>query len=145
MGYFHKDNVLLDGLIFIVLFSGIVAILLSLSLLLSTKYTDFSCIRSLGKTECTLVRTFKLSRSSEIKIHNPVAVDLSECDRQDIFGKTYSSTRCGNFSSADIRSKDVSYKINIYSGRDRQAVRAVAKEINEFLLSSNEPSFHKRF
>jgi hypothetical protein len=145
MGYFHKENVFLDGLIFLVLFGGIVAIFLSLSLLLNTKYTDFTCIRSLGHTECILVRTFQFSKSSEIKIHNPVAVDLSECDKQDIFGKTYSSTRCGNLSSADIRSKDVSYKINIYSGQDRQAVRAVAKEINEFLLSSNAPSFHKRF
>ncbi len=142
MRYFDKDNILLDGLIFILLFSGILAVFLSVSFLLSTKYTDFSCVRSLGQTECTLVRTFQFSKSAEITIHNPVAVDLSECEN--LFGQT-SSSPCKTPSSADIRSKDVSSKINIYSGQDRQAVRAVAREINEFLLSSNASSFHKRF
>jgi hypothetical protein len=145
MGYFHKENIFLDILIFIFLFCGMLAIFFSVSLLLSTKYTDFACVRSLAQTECNLVRTFQFSKSAEIKIHNPIAVDINECDRKDVFGKTHLSTRCGNISSADIRSKGVSYKINIYSGQDRQAVRAVAKEINEFLLSSNAPSFHTRF
>ena len=136
MGYFHKENVFLDGLIFLVLFSVILAIFLSLSLVLSTKYTDFTCVRSLGQTECTLVRTFQFSKSAEVKIYNPIAVDLNECDRENIFGKTYSSTRCGNStSSADIRSKGVSYKINIYSGQDRQAVRAVAKACEKLIVS----------
>jgi hypothetical protein len=142
MGYFRKENVFLDSLIFIIFFAGMLAIFLSVSLLLSTKYTDFSCVRSLGQTECTLVRTFQFSKSAEIKIHNPVAVDVNEC--KDIFGRD-SSSPCKTPSSADIRSKDVLSKTNIYSGQDRQAVRAVAREINEFLLSSNASSFHKRF
>jgi hypothetical protein len=144
MGIFYKRNVFIDALIALILICGIFAVFLSVLWLGSGGYTDFSCVRSLEQTECTLSRTYRFSKSSDIKIHNPIAVDINEHDRKDIFGKTRSS-HSGSISRAEIRSKDVSYKINIYSGYDRQAVRAVAKEINEFLLSSNAPSFHKRF
>jgi hypothetical protein len=125
--------------------SGASLILLLLIFLFGTKSTDFTCIRSLGQTECTVVQNHRLLSPTEIKIHSPIAVDINECDTQDLFGKTHSSSRYGCVNRAEIRSKGVSYKINIYSGQDRQAVHAVAKEINEFLLSSNAPSFHKRF
>jgi hypothetical protein len=124
---------------------GVSLILLLLVFLFGTKSTDFTCVRSLGQTECTIVRNHRLLAPTEIKIRSPIAVDINECERQDIFGKTHSSSRYGCLNSAELRSKGVSYKINVYSAQDRQAVYAVAKEINEFLLSSNAPLFHKRF
>jgi hypothetical protein len=135
MGYFHKENVFLGNLIAILLLCGIWAIFL-LVLWLGTGYTEFSCFRSVEGVECTLNRTYQLSKSSEIKIYNPIAVDIDD----------YKDPDTGTpFVKAVIRSKDVSSKVNIYSGYNFKDVRAVAKEINEFLLSSNAPSFHKRF
>jgi hypothetical protein len=145
MGIFYKKNVFIDAAIALILICGIFTLLLSIFWLSTGGYTDFSCIRSPGQTECILSRTYRFSKSSDIKIPNPIAVDISETYRKDIFGNEYSSYGSGGISRAEIRSKGVSYKINIYSGYDRQAVRAVAKDINEFLLSSNAPSFHKRF
>jgi hypothetical protein len=124
---------------------GVSLILLLLVFLFGTKSTDFTCIRYLGKTECTIIRNHRLLNPTAIKILSPIAVDINECEGQDIFGKTHSSSRYGCVNSAELRSKGVSYRINVYSAQARQAVRAVAKEINEFLLSSNASSFHKRF
>jgi hypothetical protein len=103
---------------------------------LGTGYTDFSCFRSPDGIECTLNRTYQLSKSSEIKIHNPIVVDIDDYINPD------SGTP---FVTAVIRSKDVSSKVTVYSGYNFKDVQVVAKEINEFLLSSNAPSFHKRF
>ncbi len=113
--------------------------------LFGTQSTEFTCIRSLGQTECTMVRNHRLLAPTEIKIRSPIAVDINECEEQDMFGKTHSSSNYGCVNGAELRSKGVSYKINIYYSQNRQAVYAVAKEINEFLLTSNAPSFHKRF
>ena len=135
MGYFHKENLFLDNLIAIFLLCGIWAVFL-LVLWLGTGYSDFSCLRSPEGVECTLNRTYQLSKSSEIKIHNPVAVDIDDYINPD------SGTP---FVQAVIGSKNISAKVIIYSGYSFKDVDAVAKEINEFLLSSNAPSFHKRF
>jgi hypothetical protein len=145
MGIFYKKNVFIDALIALILICVIFTVLLSVFWLGTGGYTDFSCVRSVGQTECVLSRTYRFSRSSDIKIHNPIVVDVSQMRRKNIFGNDYSSYGSGGISRAEIRSKDTSYKINIYSGYDRQAIRAVAQEINEFLLSSNALSFHKRF
>ena len=149
MGYFYKENVFLDGLAYFLISTGI---LLALALLLSffgrnfgTHYTDFTCTRSFEGVECNLVRHTRSLKSTEIKIHNPIAVDINAHEITDIFGKhSYDRDYFGS-SSAEIRSKGVSYKINIYGGLDSHKVNAIAREINEFLLSSNAPSFHKRF
>jgi hypothetical protein len=135
MGYFHRENVFLDNLIAIFLLCGIWAIFLFV-LWLGTGHTDFSCFRSLEGTECTLNRIYQLSKSSEIKVHNPIAVDIDDYINPD------SGTP---FITAVIRSRNASSKVTVYSGYNFKDVQAVAKEINEFLLSSNEPSFHKRF
>jgi hypothetical protein len=145
MGIFYKKNVFIDALIALILICGIFAVPLSVLWLGSGGYTDFSCVRSLGQTECTLSRTYRFSQSADIKIHNPAVVDIQERYKKDIFGNNYSSYGSGGISHAVIKSKDASHTTNIYSGYDRAAVRAVAKEINEFLLSSSEPSFQKRF
>jgi hypothetical protein len=135
MGYFHKGNVFLDNLIAILLLCGIWAIFL-LVLWLGTGYTDFSCFRSPEGIECTLNRTYQISKSAEIQIHNPIAVDIDD----------YKSPDTGTtLMTAVIRSKGVASKVDIYSGYNFKDVHTVAKEINEFLLSSNVPSFHKRF
>jgi hypothetical protein len=144
MGYYHKDNIFVDGLIYCLLLGGMVIFFLLTSVLFKTEPTDFSCTRSLEGAECVLIRKSQFLKPTEIKIHNPVAVDLNECDVKDIFGNDSYEEGCYG-SRAEIRSKGVSYKIGIYYGRDRQAVRAVAKDINDFLLSSNASSFHIRF
>jgi hypothetical protein len=150
MGYFNKENVLLDGLMYSL---AATAITIALALLLSlfgtifgTQYTDFTCDRSLGDVECALVRHTKLLQPTEIKIHNPLAVAvINPCERKDIFGKYFYDTDCYGSSRAEIRSKNVSYGIKLYGGSDSQKINAIAREINEFLLSSNASSFHKRF
>jgi hypothetical protein len=139
MENYYKENLLF------LISCGASLILALLIFLFGTQSTDFTCLRSLGQTECTIVRNHRLIGPTEIKIHNPIAIDINECEEQDIFGKTHSSSQYGCVNSAELRSKGVSYKINVYSAQDRQAVQAVAKEINEFLISSNVPTFHKRF
>ncbi len=145
MGYYHKNNIFLDGLIYCLLLGGMVIIFLLTGVLFKMEPTDFSCTRSLEGVECTLIRKSQFLKPTEIKIHNPVAVDINNCHREDIFGRHYSDPDCYGSSSAEIRSKGVSYKIKIYGGRDYKTVNAIAREVNEFLLSSNAPSFHKRF
>jgi hypothetical protein len=139
MGYFHKKNVFLDGLLYIIFSCGILTVFFLPLLLFQTTSSDFSCVRSVGGIECILVKSSLFSsvfRSGEIKIHNPIAVDINK----------HINNEASTFEeSADIRSQNVSYTTNIYSGYDYQTVRAIAKEINEFLLSSNAPSFQKRF
>ena len=145
MGYYHKDNILLDGLIYCLLLGGMVLIFLLPRVLFKMEYTDFSCIRSSKSVECVLTRKSQFLKSTEIKIHNPVAVDINNCHRKDILSKDYYDPDCYGSSSAEVRSKGVSYKINIYGGYDSYKVNAIARDINRFLLSSNAPSFHKRF
>jgi hypothetical protein len=145
MGYYHKDNIFLDGLIYCLLLGEIVLVFLLMNVLFKMQPTDFRCIRLSEGIECVLTRNSQFLKPTEIKIHNPVADDLNECDIKDIFGNDSHEEGCSG-SRAEIRSKGVSYKITIfYSVLDRQAVRTVAKEINEFLLSSNAPTFYKRF
>jgi hypothetical protein len=108
MGYFHKDSVFLDSLIYFFVSS---VILLTLALLASlfgtnfgTHYTDFTCTRSVEGVECNLVRHTRSLKSTEIKIHNPIAVDINAHEIKDIFGKhSYDSDYLGS-SSAEIRS-----------------------------------------
>ena len=114
------------------------------------KYSDRQYRRAVRARElytkigCPSIQDFKLLVKNCLINNCPVTIeDIKICE--DIFGRDYSSPACKTPSSANIRSKDGSSKINIYYGQDRQAVRAVAREINEFLLSSNAPSFHKRF
>jgi hypothetical protein len=145
MGYYHKDNILLDGLIYCLLLGGMVLIFLLPRVIFKMEPTDFSCIRSSEGVECILIRKSQFLKPTEIKIHNPVMVDINNCHREDILGKDYYDPDCYGSSSAEIRSKGVSYKINIYGGYDSHKVNTVARDINEFLLSSNAPSFHKRF
>jgi hypothetical protein len=150
MGYFHKENVFLDGLMYFVVATVItIALALLLSLfgtIFGTQYTDFSCDRSLGDVECELVRHTNFLQPTEIKIHHPLAVAvINSCDKKDIFGKYSYDNDCYGSSHAEIRSKNVSYGIKLYAGSDIHKVNAIAREINEFLLSSNAPSFYKRF
>ncbi len=145
MGYYHKDNVLLDGLIYCLFLGGMVLCFLLPRLLFKMEPTDFSCTRSIEGVECMLIRKSQFLKPTEIKIHNPVVVDINNCHREDIFGKHYYDPHCYGSSSAEIRSKGVSYKIKIYGGSDSHKVNSIAREINEFLLSSNASSFHKRF
>jgi hypothetical protein len=150
MRFFCKENVLLDDLIPCLVWSVVLIVLILLCSFITkefgTQYTEMDCNRSLAGVECSLTRyNTKLLIPSKIKIHNALAVDLSECDKTDIFGRDYYSARCYGFSAAEIRSQNVSYKIAIYSGYNRQAVRDIAKKINDFLISSNTSSFHLRF
>jgi hypothetical protein len=145
MGYFNKDNVFLDGLISCIFLCGALLII-SLSLLLfGTRSTDFSCIRSSGKTECNLIREALLFKTGVIKIHNPIEVNVYETPRIDSFGRAKYYSSSGDVVFAKISSKNVPSKIEVYRGYDHQFARDITKEINEFLRSSNVLSFHKRF
>jgi hypothetical protein len=149
MGYFNKDNVFIDGLVYFLISSGVLLTLVLIASLYGTNfgtyYTDFACAHSIEGVECNLVKHTRSLRLTEIKIHNPVGVDINTCEIKDIFGKHYYDPDCYGSSSAEIRSKGVSYKIKIYGGLDSHKVNAIAREINEFLISSNTPSFYKRF
>jgi hypothetical protein len=150
MGYFHKKNVFLDGLIYFLAASVItIALALLLSLfgtIFGTQYTDFSCDHSLRDMECELVRHTNFLQPTEVRIQNPLAVAvINPCARKDIFGKYSYDYECYGNIYAEIRSKNVSYGIKIYGGSDSHKVNAIAREINEFLSSSSTPSFHKRF
>lgn len=145
MGYFHKENVFLDGLIYLTFLCGMLLIISLPLLLFGTRSTDFTCIRSSEKVECNLVREALLFKTGVIKIHDPVEINLYEVPGVNSFGKAKYYSSSGTVVFAKISSRDVSSKIEVYRGYDHQFARDIIKEINEFLLSSNEPSFHKRF
>jgi hypothetical protein len=135
MGFFHKDNVFMDNLIACVLLCGIWTIF-ALVLWIGAGYTDLSCSRSTVGVECTFQRTYQFSKSSEVRIYNPISVDIDE----------YKIPETGTvFVKIDVRSRDVLSKVNIYHGYNLKNAYNIAKEINRFLISSNTPSFHTRF
>jgi hypothetical protein len=145
MGYFHKDNVFLDSLIYCIFLCGALLIISLPLLLFGTRSTDFSCIRSSGETECNLIREALLFKTGVIKIHNPIEVNVYETPGIDSFGKAKYYSSSGDVVFAKISSKNVISKIEVYRGYDKQFARDITKEINVFLRSSNASSFHKRF
>ena len=145
MGYFNKDNVFLDGLIYCIFLCGMLLIISLPLLLFGTRSTDFSCVRSSGQVECNLMREALLFKTGVIKIHDPVEVNVYETPGVNSFGRAKYYSSSGDVVFAKISSRNVPSKIEVYRGYDKQFARDITKEINEFLLSSNAPSFHKRF
>jgi hypothetical protein len=137
MKLFHTKNVFLDSLKNGTLLCVILLACLLPIWLFEAGVTDLSCIRSLDGVECKLVRKSPFFKISEVEIHHPIAVDLSQDEHY--------RRRIVPITRAEIRSENVSYKINIYYGYDWETARTIAKEINEFLLSSNTASFHTVF
>jgi hypothetical protein len=108
--------------------------------LFGIRYAELTCNRDGQGIECELVHHTLLFNSSEIKIHNPIAVDIEDYAR-----KRYSSGPSSLQTTAKIRSKDTSHQVYFYSGYDYQAVKKVASQVNEFLLASDASYFHEKF
>jgi hypothetical protein len=134
----HNKNIFLDNLKYAVLLCAILLACLLPMWLFGTGVTDLACVRSLDGVECSLVRRSRFFKISEIEIHHPIAVDLSQDER-------HSRGTIVSVARAEIRLENVSYKTNIYYGYDLEVASTIAREINEFLLSSNTHSFHKVF
>lgn len=100
--------------------------------LCSPNSVELGCTRSsLGILECRLERNTPLLKMNAIKIFEPLAVDVVE---------HYDS---GSFPFYDVemRSKQYSFNFKIIATRNDKKAQKVAKEVNDFLLRSDQTSF----
>ncbi len=103
-------------------------------LLFGTISTDLRCVRSSSGVECKLTRYSSLIKMHEIKISDPLAVDVTEHRNRGAPPSSY---------TAEIRTSNIS--LSLLSDYRYEIVQSAANEVNEFLLSSNQPVLFKRF
>lgn len=115
---------------------GLGLVVLFLVLLFVTVSTDLRCERSASGVECGLIQNTTLLKMQEIKILDPIAVDVTTHRR-----KKYSTASY----SAEIRSSHISYTVPLLTSYSYEVAQSAANEVNKFLLSSQEPLFSKRF
>jgi uncharacterized Fe-S cluster-containing radical SAM superfamily protein len=82
---------------------------------------------------------FQFTKNIEVKIIDPTSVQVIETMQPEY--QNYQQ----RYFRAEIISTYPPIKLPLYSDNTDKVVRSLAKEINEFLLSPNTTSFHKKF
>jgi hypothetical protein len=138
MGYFHRENIFLDTLIFSAILIGILLSILLFFSLPTIKSNDLTCSRSPKGVECSWLRDTQFAKNIEFKIIDPTSVRVIQ------------DTKVGRNTSLPYFTAEITYAhppihLPLYSDYNDKIVRSLAQEINEFLLSPNTHSFHKKF
>ena len=131
------DNKLTQHLLYSIAFSVLIAIFILMLLLPAFVSIELQCTRfTQSELNCHIVRQMPLQKASTIQIPKPLAVDITE----------YPQARGASVAyRLAMRSTRYSYPIPLTTVYDAETAYQMAQDINDFLLVSQEQSFHRKY
>lgn len=125
---------------FILLFLVVIALIAYL--LFGTISIRINCDRFAAQgPECTVVRSSLLLTMIPVRIPEPLAVNISEHHMR----QSESNNPNSIIYKVEMRSARYQYAVPVYSTRQFKTAVNISKDVNNFLLHSQESSFSKRY